>query len=524
MACPHFDVSIRQRSKGKSAVAGAAYMAGEKLFSEYDQRMKNYRYKAKEVLAKGILLPPHAPQKYADRQTLWNAVETAEKAWNAQLARGFIMALPREIPSEQYEPLIRDYCTEQFVSQGMITDYAIHDKGGGNPHAHIMLTMRALDEQGKWLSKAKRVYALDENGHRIPLSKGDYKTYKERTTDWDDRGNCEKWRTAWADLCNRYLERIGEEARLDLRSYERQGVDLVPTIHLGPAVAHMEKKGIATEIGDYNRAIVKHNSLMKVIREKLSSLRKWLAEAIRKTAEIMQPEPYQPTLMDYVDVFRNLLKAGRADWGKKAKQTASVNDAKFIAQVLTFMQKNGIRTLTDFEEFVGKQQESLTQLDALGKAIRRKKTALKHIETFRQLKPISDKSKRGMGFVKKQFAEHHEQELNAFAKSVRYMNANGIKAADEERLIAELQQLLNKQAQLRNALTEQDMDPDLIDRIRHCVDTVIQAGKEPRERVSIRAHLQTLPQRNNTTLQQKDQNENPKSRQHSARSETLPPL
>ena len=130
-------MSIRQRSKGQSAVAGAAYMSAEKLFCEYDQRTKNFCYKQKEIVAKGILLPPNAPREYTDRQTLWNAVEASEKQWNAQLARGIIMALPRELPADQYESLVREYCMEQFVLRGMIVDYAIHDKGDGNVvHQH----------------------------------------------------------------------------------------------------------------------------------------------------------------------------------------------------------------------------------------------------------------------------------------------------------------------------------------------------------------------------------------------------
>lgn len=490
VACPHFDVSIRQRSKGQSAVAGAAYMSAEKLFCEYDQRTKNFCYKQKEIVAKGILLPPNAPREYADRQTLWNAVEASEKQWNAQLARGIIMALPRELPADQYEALVREYCMKQFVSKGMIADYAIHDKGDGNPHAHVMLTMRAMDEHGKWLPKARRVYILDENGERIPLPNGDYKTRKERTTDWDDPGNCERWRTAWADTTNRYLERAGEDVRLDLRSYERQGVDLVPTVHMGPVVTYLEQQGIRTEIGQYNEEIKQFNRVLKALKSRFASLKKWLSEAIRKTAEIMKPEPYQPSLMEYIQVFQNLRKAGRADWSKKARQTAGINDLKFAAQVQFFMQEAGISTLHDFNEFVGKQQESLTQLDGVGKAIRKKQTALKHIDTFQQLKPISDKSKRGMGFIRKQYAEKHHQELNDFVKAVRYMNANGIKAADHERIANELQQLLDEQAQLRAALAEQNVDPDLIDRIRHCVDTVIKAGEEPRQREPIRAQLQ----------------------------------
>lgn len=145
VACPHFDVSIRQRSKGQSAVAGAAYMSAEKLFCEYDQRTKNFCYKQKEIVAKGILLPPNAPREYTDRQTLWNAVEASEKQWNAQLARGIIMALPRELPADQYESLVREYCMEQFVLRGMIVDYAIHDKGDGNPHAHVMEDSQLAD-------------------------------------------------------------------------------------------------------------------------------------------------------------------------------------------------------------------------------------------------------------------------------------------------------------------------------------------------------------------------------------------
>ncbi|MBR2924702.1 MAG: hypothetical protein IKC28_06735 [Clostridia bacterium] len=149
---------------------------------------------------------------------------------------------------------------------------------------------------------------------------------------------------------------------------------------------------------------------------------------------------------------------------------------------------------------------SLTQLDGVGKAIRKKQTALKHLETFQRLKPISDKSKRSMGFMRKQYAEKQQQELNEFAKAVRYMNANGIKAADHDRIAGELQQLLDEQSQLRASLMEQNVDPDLIERIRYCVDTVIKAGQEPRQRESIRAQLAALQPRNGDAHHQHKQN------------------
>ena len=131
----------------------------------------------------------------------------------------------------------------------------------------------------------------------------------------------------------------------------------------------------------------------------------------------------------------------------------------------------------------------------MGKAIRKKQTTLKHLETFQRLKAISDKSKRGMGIIRKQYAEKHQQELNEFAKAVQYMNANGIKAADHERITGELQ-LLDEQAQLRASLAEQNVDPELIDRIRYCIDTVIKAGEEPRQRASIREQLAESQHRN----------------------------
>ena len=193
MPCPHFDVKIIQRSKRQSVVASAAYQSGERLFSEYDQKQKYYSHKS-EIVHTEIMLPPHAPPEYADRNTLWNAAEAIEKQWNSQLARRFVLAIPRELPPEQYADLIRDYCREFFVSKGMIADFAIHDKGDGNPHAHILLTMRAMDETGKWLSKSRKVYDLDENGERIRLPSGNWKSHKEDTVDWNDQKYGEMWR------------------------------------------------------------------------------------------------------------------------------------------------------------------------------------------------------------------------------------------------------------------------------------------------------------------------------------------
>ena len=267
MPVPHFNIKITQRSKGNSAVAGAAYQAGEKLFSEYDQKTKNYTCK-KEVVYTEIMLPPNAPPEYADRATLWNSVEEIEKQWNSQLARRFVAALPREVPMELLPQMVKEYCEEQFVSKGMCCDFAIHDPDppGHNPHCHFMLTMRAIDENGKWMPKSRKVYDLDENGERIKLPSGRWKSHKEDTVDWNEQYHAEEWRHGWEIVQNKYLELAGSPERIDMRSYERQGLDIIPTVHMGTAVSALERKGIATNIGNLNRDIKAANRMMNAIR------------------------------------------------------------------------------------------------------------------------------------------------------------------------------------------------------------------------------------------------------------------
>ena len=220
MPCPHNEITIVQRSQRQSAVAAAAYQSGEKLFCEYDQQVKHYPEK-RGIVHNEILLPANAPRSYADRNTLWNAAEAVEKQWNSQLARRWVLTIPREIPPDQYAVLVREFCQQQFVSKGMIADFAIHDPHppGHNPHAHVLLTMRAMDEHGKWLPKSRKVYDLDENGERIKLPSGRWKSHKEDTVDWNDQKYCEIWRHEWEVIQNRYLEANDRPERVDLRSY-----------------------------------------------------------------------------------------------------------------------------------------------------------------------------------------------------------------------------------------------------------------------------------------------------------------
>ncbi len=224
IAIYHLNIKIVSRGKGKSAVAAAAYRAGELIKNEYDGMTHDFTRKG-GVIHTEILLPDNAPAEYKNRATLWNAVERIEKAKNSQLAREIEIGLPKELTAVQHRAIIRDYVKHTFVEQGMCADICIHDKDGKNPHAHIMLTMRPFAEDKTWGAKSKKEYILDENGERIQLASGECKSRKIPAVDWNEQTKAEEWREAWADIANRYLEKLNHTARIDHRSYERQGVE-----------------------------------------------------------------------------------------------------------------------------------------------------------------------------------------------------------------------------------------------------------------------------------------------------------
>lgn len=287
MPCPHNEITIVQRSQQQSAVAAAAYQSGEKLFCEYDQQVKHYPEK-RGIVHNEILLPANAPQEYADRNTLWNAAEAVEKQWNSQLARRWVLTIPREIPPDQYAVLVREFCQKQFVSKGMIADFAIHDPHppGHNPHAHVLLTMRAMDEHGKWLPKSRKVYDLDENGERIKLPSGRWKSHKEDTVDWNDQKYCEIWRYEWEVIQNRYLEANDRPERVDLRSYARQGLDIIPTKN----ELQQEQETLLSEIAELKVPLTEVQEDLKKLRD----IRYWVRKATPGTEESKEPPKKQP--------------------------------------------------------------------------------------------------------------------------------------------------------------------------------------------------------------------------------------
>ena len=325
MAIYHLEAKMVSRGAGRSAVAAAAYLSCSRMLNEYDGVQHDYTRK-QGLGWRQVFLPATAPAEWQDREILWNAVEETETAKDSRLAREFVAALPIELSREEQIQLLQDFIKEQFVADGMCADAAIHDPypPGHNPHAHILLTVRPLDEKGKWQYKTEKEYLCVKDGEERGFTAAEFKQaqadgwekqyqYKvgkkkvymapsaaqaqdyERvskypkstkygrqnpiTERWNSDEQLVLWRAAWADVANRHLERTGHEERIDHRSHAERGLLERPTVHEGVVARAMEKKGIISDRCELNRQIKTDNALLRELRGQV----KKLAQAVKNT-------------------------------------------------------------------------------------------------------------------------------------------------------------------------------------------------------------------------------------------------
>lgn len=353
MAIYHCSVQVIGRNAGRSSVAAAAYRAGEDLVNEYDGIEHDFT-KKNWVEYTEIILPDNAPTEYSDRSTLWNAVEMSEKSKDAQLCREFELALPIELTRKQQIEVADQFAREKLVSQGMIVDIAIHnppvvndrhqpvDKDGNptkdvskmqfiNPHAHIMATMRPMDEKGKWLPKSKTEYLCIRDGEEKGFTAEEFMEAKEdgwkkqykytegkktvwltaeegqehglermnrspKTTPygrkneiieyWDSKDRIFEWRQHWEKVVNDKFASLSSEKRIDCRSFKDQGrEDEIPTLHMGTAATNMERRAereihegkpeayvVHSDIGNINKQIKEHNRFVRELKAKIDAM------------------------------------------------------------------------------------------------------------------------------------------------------------------------------------------------------------------------------------------------------------
>ena len=471
MTCPHFEINIVKRSEGGSAVSAAAYQTGEKLFSDWDRKYM-YHGTKEELVLKEILLPAHAPPEFADRNKLWNSAEAAEPNWNSQLARRLKIALPVELSMEDNIALAREYCEKEFASKGMIVDLAVHDPEppNHNPHFHVLLTMRPLDEKGNWAPKARKEYVLDKDGNRIRGPNGKYKVRKIPTVDWNARGNAEIWRHDWENLQNQYLERAGRAERVCMKSYERQGLDTIPTVHMDPAVMALERKGIRTDVGNLNREIRAVNAMIRFLKDTILKLTSWLAD-LRQAIKEIEMEPEEIYLVDLLNrKFDQRANERFLTWRNShaVKKAGSADFKRFVA-IVNYMRQNNVLTVEDLEtrlsDIHSREQSLREEIRKGGRRMKEIETILATAKRRSELDPIHDKYKK-MHFGKKHYADKYKDELDEWKRCNRYLYARFADARCDTKALsreyARLQsEIKDKNEQLSPIQEELDMLCDI---------------------------------------------------------------
>lgn len=483
MAIYHLEAKVVGRGAGRSAVAASAYLSCSRLYNDYDGIQHDYT-KKQGLVWQEVFLPEYAPQEWQDREKLWNAVEEVETAKDSRLAREFVVALPIELSREQQIELLQDFIREQFVSDGMCADAAIHDTDGHNPHAHILLTVRPLDERGKWQYKTEKEYLCMRNGEERGFTAAEFKSaqndgwekqylYKVgkkkvymtpsaaeaqeliradkhpkstrygRQNPISERWNSEEqlvsWRVAWADVTNRYLESAGREERIDHRSNAARGLDEIPTIHEGVTVQALERKGIVSDRCEINRQIRADNALLRELKAEIKKLAALVARTVPAIAEGLEK------LRSRVLIF--------------CYQLSHIRNGKSHIQKSLAVWKPELERYTGLVQQIKEKSKERKTLVAEKKALpiyhvkRHKALAVRIAELTEDLEEL--RSEKALLFQKLEYAEDAGAE--EFRKDIATMEA-GLKKleAQEQRYSAELDKALAEYAELKAQASDFD--------------------------------------------------------------------
>ena len=333
MAIYHLSCSIKT-GPTQSAVAASSYISGEAIYSNRDQETKRYGRVERILDPGGIMTPEHTPDGIVDRTSLWNAVEALDGR-RGQMCRSWNIALPHELSFDQQRELAQEFIRREFISRGMIADWAIHNSTEGeNVHLHVLTTMRPIvqGQDGCWTfgAKARSVTERDSSGRAICIGrdKTGHKRYRKRkipTIDWNDKSTLVAIRAGWAAVANAHLERAGEAARIDHRSYADQGIQRLPTVHMGYAATAMERRGERSERGDMNRSIRAWN---RAFMEKLRHIDE-LRAAI-ETERLQSEMPWAlndrvPWLMELRERMKSMLNQAKSE---REDQLPSMDDCR----------------------------------------------------------------------------------------------------------------------------------------------------------------------------------------------------
>lgn len=486
----HTHVDIVTRSKGHSVIAKAAYNARDKLQDEYYGKTHDYSKKEDLVFSK-IFLPEHIPKEFSNREYLWNEVEKIEKSKNSQLARNLLFELPRELNEQDRIKLISEFIEENFTSKGMIADCSIHNPMASDheeqPHAHILLTLREMDREGKWKPKCRKEYILDENGEKIKLKSGNYKSRKVNLNDWNEPDKAKEWRENFSKKANEYLERNNIQKRIDPRTFEEQGREELPQIHLGTSSYQMEKKGIQTERGNQNRKIIALNLEFRKLKEELSKLTSWIGSLLGslqvKYDEYKQEkkEEYENkaelfNLYEYISIYYDLQGEKARKLNPYASNKKIGADLRRFSKARIYLKDNNLKTIADLQEKISTLQ---SQNKKISQDIKAKTTRIESLnKCFAYADIIKDNKQvfeewNSKSLFKDSFYNSHKDEIDKYKRArailEKITGLSAIKIKDWKKEIQSLESEISKLNRQSQKIKE---EYESINHIKYAVKTV----------------------------------------------------
>lgn len=486
----HTHVDIVARAKGASVIAKAAYNARDKLQDEYYGKTHDYSKKTDLVFSK-IFLPEHIPKEFSNREYLWNEVEKIEKSKNSQLARNLLFELPRELNEQDRIKLISEFIEENFTSKGMIADCNIHNPPASDneeqPHAHILLTLREMDREGKWKPKCRKEYILDENGEKIKLKSGNYKSRKVNLNDWNEPDKAKEWRENFSKKANEYLERNNIQKRIDPRTFEEQGREELPQIHLGTSSYQMEKKGIQTERGNQNRKIIALNLEFKKLKAELSKLTSWIGSLLGslqvKYDEYKQEkkEEYENkaelfNLYEYISIYYDLQGEKARKLNPYASNKKIGADLRRFSKARIYLKDNNLKTIADLQEKISTLQAKNKKISQDIKAKTARIESLNKCFTYADI--IKDNKQvfeewNSKSLFKDSFYNSHKDEIDKYKRArailEKITGSSVIKSKDWKKEIQSLEdEILKLNIQSQKVKEEYES----INHIKYAVKTV----------------------------------------------------
>ena len=407
MAIYHMQAKVVSRGSGRSAVAASAYMSCSRMYNDYDGIQHDYTRKH-GLIYQEVMLPPMAPPEWKNREQLWNAVEAAEKTKDSRLAREFVVALPIELDKDSNLSLLQNFIQKNFVDMGMCADFAIHDTDGHNPHAHILLTVRPLNENGTWQYKTEKEYLCVKDGEEKGFTASEFKDaqkegwekqyrYKagkkkvyltpsaaqekgyERidkhpkstrygrqnpiSEQWNSEEQLCLWRANWADTVNKMLALNQINAAIDHRSFAAQGITEQPTIHEGYIAQNMEKKGMIADRCEINRQIRADNRILRELKTQIKKLVQAVEKSIPVIAETLEAIRNHMIFTQYHLLHNEMQKEVIHDWMQHFRPILNQYDtikkklkAKVTEKKELHVQKNKTSILNPFQHIKLNQQ------------------------------------------------------------------------------------------------------------------------------------------------------------------------